>query len=303
MSFCFLYDTNGIIKEKQPNVSIWTNTNYYDSNIVGHILLDDTDATAQDAFAHSEKYLVQNNELVLQPYFTLTFANGTITATLNNPPGTPPTQATFSVLGQAYTRTLTNNQATLSLTIHPAVANQQISVTVSATGCVDESLNIGGSDSGVSMKMVTTTTPNTISPVYRKDGEAYYACLISTESLLADIGTGISLLAHFEYKKVPAALRLMNSLIAWAKSSTYTPFAPSAQDTSDITEITLTADETNVMNDITTNVLPNLYTTLANAFPSGGTKQLQYSNYAVHTQSTFNSFKDYMNDVQTLDWQ
>lgn len=269
----------------------------------GAVSFDDSDTTAQDAFAHSEKYLVQNGKLVLQPYFTLSFASGTVTATLNNPPGTPPTQVTFNVLGQAYTEALTNNQATLNLTIHPATANQQINVTASAIGCVDGSLNIGGSGTSIPLKVVTTTTPNTISPVYRKDGEAYYACLISTETLLADIGTGVSLLAHFQYKKVPAALRLMNSLITWAKSPTYAPFAPSAQDTSDITEITLTADETNALNDITANVLPSLYTTLANAFPSGGTKQLQYNRYVLDTQSSYKSFGDYVNDLNTLGWQ
>jgi hypothetical protein len=257
----------------------------------------------EEAYNAPGKYLYQNSQFVAQPYFTLIFANGTVNAALNNPPASPPAQVTFSALGQTYTETLTNGQATLALTLHPAIAGQQINVEVSATDCVSETLNIGGNGSFIPMKIVTTTTPNTISPVYRSDGEAYYANVIPPETLFADIGTANSLVTHFAFDKVPAALRLLNSLITWAKSPTYAPFSPSDQDTADVATITLTADELNGLSDVEANLMPSLYTTLANAYPHGGTKQLQYARYVADSQTSYTSFSDYVRDVQTLGWQ
>jgi hypothetical protein len=302
--YWFLYDSSGNIEESQRNdTTEWTNLNGY----AGVISFDESDSVAKDAFNNKDKYIIQNNELVLQPYFTLASAvsNGTtaITATLNNPPVTLPTQATFSVLGQTYTETLTNGQASLPLTLHPSIAEQQINVEVSAIGCVSGTLNIGGSGASIPMKVVTTTTPNTISPVYRSDGEAYYARVIPAETLFADIGTANSLVTHFAFDKVPAALRLMNSLINWAKNPTYAPFALSDQDTADVATITLSVDEVNGLADIETNLMPSLYTTLANAYPQEGIKQLQYARYVADSQTSYNSFSDYVRDVQTLGWQ
>jgi hypothetical protein len=306
-AYWFLYVTSTAEIYGPPykgNVDEWTNVPE-GCSVLGPI--DESDVTVTDAYNNPSHYLVQNEKLVLQPYFTLasTASNGTetIIAMLNNPPATTPTQVTFTVLGQTYTEALTNGQATLALTLHPAIVGQQINIEVSAAGCVSGTLNIGGSSSSIPMKVVTTTTPNTISPVYRSDGESYYAGVIPAETLFADIGTANSLVTHFSFDKVPATLRLMNSLITWAKNPVYTPFSPSAQDNADISTITLTVDELNGLSDIEANLMPSLYTTLANACPSGGSKQLQYARYLADSQTSYNSFSDYVRDMQTLGWE
>lgn len=110
--------------------------------------IPDSDPTATDAYQHPERYLVQNGELVLQPYITATASesNGeyTLVATINNPPSTPPTSVTFSIGSWTQNVTLTNNEASITVQVHPSLASYAVPVSVSATGCVGASTTIGG---------------------------------------------------------------------------------------------------------------------------------------------------------------
>ena len=247
---------------------------------------DDTDnpmpSDFQAAYNNPSQYLYENGKFVHQPYFTLANSNSTITATLNNPPATPPTSATFIVCGQTFTEALTNGQATLTLAIHPSVVTQAINVSVSATGCVGSSINIGGTASQVELQVYTPTGGiPTVAPTGAGSKaylSAYYALSpASLQSLLADIGTAVSLLTDVVF----------SVLVPFAQQSTYAP-------------LSLSANQSNALADIKANVLPNLFTTLSNAYPSGGVKQLQYADYTKDLAGSYKAYESYMSDLQNI---
>ena len=62
----------------------------------------------------------------------------------------------------------------------------------------------------------------------------------------------------------------------------------------------LTADQSNALADVRVNVLPNVFTTLANAYPSGGAKQLQYADMTADLAKTFTAFEAYSTDLQQI---
>ena len=58
--------------------------------------------------------------------------------------------------------------------------------------------------------------------------------------------------------------------------------------------------QANALSDIKANVLPNLFTTLANAYPSGGTKQLQYNDYVTGLSKIYDAYESYFTDLQNI---
>ncbi|WP_206923084.1 hypothetical protein, partial [Alicyclobacillus suci] len=218
--------------------------------------------------------------------FTLTSSTAnsqyTVTATLNNPPTTPPTSVTFTVAGQTFTETLTNGQATLTLAVHPSVATEQINVSVSASGCVGASINIGGSGTDVALQVVTPCggTP-TVGPAGANAVQflqTYYAVNSTTvEALLTNIATGMSLLNDAVFNVILPALQ----------ATTYTP-------------VTLSADQSNTFSDMKTNLLPNLFTTLANGYPIGGTEQMQFAAFVKNFQNAAANVTNFMQALQTF---
>lgn len=249
--------------------------------------IPDSDPTATDAYQHPERYLVQNGELVLQPYITATASesNGeyTLVATINNPPSTPPTSVTFSIGSWTQNVTLTNNEASITVQVHPSLASYAVPVSVSATGCVGASTTIGGTQKLPFPIQVVTPSGGTpmiapVGPGSKSFLAAYYSLSAgSLETYLADIGTVISLLTD----------AVFNVLFPALQQPTYTP-------------ISLSANQQNAYNDIKANALPNLYTTLNNAYPSGGTKQLQYAQYLTGLASTFKAYERYAQDLETI---
>ncbi|WP_206886523.1 hypothetical protein, partial [Alicyclobacillus mali (ex Roth et al. 2021)] len=84
--------------------------------------------------------------------------------------------------------------------------------------------------------------------------QQYYAVNSMTlEALLTNIATGMSLLSD----------AVLDVIIPALQAASYTP-------------LSLSADQQNTLSDIKANLLPSLFTTLANGYPSGGSKQMQY---------------------------
>ncbi|MCF8566924.1 hypothetical protein LLE49_19580 [Alicyclobacillus tolerans] len=302
--FWFLYDSTGTIKEKwETGATEWTNLNGY----AGAVSFALTDTTAQDAYANPSRYTVQKGALVAQPYWTLTNTSGTITATLNNPPATPPTSCTFTVCGQTYTETVTNGTATLTLQVHPSVANQQIDVAVSTTGCVDGVINIGGSSTDVSLQVIAPSggTP-TVGPVGTgavRYLQTFYAINNTTiEALMVNASTGINLLLEMAFVKQMAAMRLIQSMATYLQGLATNPWAPSTQDKSDLTtiDIAANANENNTVQDLLANVIPQQWTTLANAYPSGATKQMQYNAFVANFETGASNVSEFMQALATF---
>lgn len=274
------------------NIIAFYNDDIWDVTKIPATAVKITTSQYQDEIANQGKYVVSSGQLILnnRPKLTCTATqpatpNGqyTITATLSNPPATSPTSCTFTVAGQTYTAPISANQATLTVSVHPSVANQSINITASATGCVSGSTNIGGSKTDVGLQAYTPTgsTIPTIAPVGTGSKgflQSYYALSPATiYKLIADIGTVVGLLTD----------AVFNIIIPALQKSTYAP-------------ISLDANQTNTLNDVKTNVLPNLYTTLENAYPSGGSKQIQYADYETDLASSYKAFQDYMSDLQAI---
>ncbi len=282
MLYWFIYDQNGNIYYP-PQLSAsnpWSNPPATLTAI--SFAYPTTSATVVMAYTYPQRFLVQNGVLVEQSYFTVAVAQAsnsyTLTAMLNNPPATAPTDATFTILGQVYTETLTNGQATLTLDVHPSVANQQVQISVGATGCVSGTSMIGSIAPSTTLQVYTPTGGNpTVAPTSLAYLESYYASVIDPQTLFADIGTAVGMLMHTLYSKVLPALT----------QATYTP-------------ITLDVNETNAHADVVANVLPNIFTTLENAYPSGGSKSVQYAKYATDQSIANQSFAAYMQDMATI---
>lgn len=169
MYYFFLYDiVTGIILQppRKATSNPWPNppTSW---NVTSFAAID---TTAIIAAANPQWYLIQgaNPALVLQPYWTATATVSsntyTLTATLNNPPASPPTSATLTVAGGTVSASVSNNQATFTVALHPSIAAQQILATVSASGTVSGSTMLGGQSTGVPLKLSTATTPHTVVP-------------------------------------------------------------------------------------------------------------------------------------------
>lgn len=236
-------------------------------------------AAVQGAYLNPSRYLMQGSpvEPALQPYLTLAVAEAsgvyTVTATLNNPPATPPTDATFTVAGATYTEAISSNTATLALQIHPTIAGQQVTVSVSATGIVGASTTIGTAQPLIGQQSWTDSSGvNWVGP--GGAGSTAYvmganAATVSQADQANAIAVALGEVLHLLHDKIVPALQ----------AATYTPLA-------------LTADETNALNDLTANVIPTIVTTLDAIYPSGGTEMPTYARMKAAMTSIQTVVKD-----------
>jgi len=228
------------------------------------VQISDTLTNAQYLYGNPTAYEYTNGQIVQRPYFSLAYANNTVTATLELPPSTAPTSVTFAVAGQQYTASLTNGVATLSLAVHPSLASQQVIVTCSASGCVSGSLNLtGGTQQTIGLQVYTpsgTGSIPTVAPVGAGGIEyltKYYASLADPVALATNTGYAVELLYDVVF----------NILLPAFQKSTYTP-------------VSLDANQSNALADIQKNVLAYLYLSLEKVYPSGGSPMPQYQNMA-----------------------
>lgn len=238
----------------------------------------------------ANRYLVQGNppELVLQPYFTMSVTNTgnqyTVTATLNNPPSTPPSSVTFSVAGGTFDETLSNNQASCTFEIHPSFTTGSIPVTVSASGCVSATTFVGNQGNLPVAQIQIVTPPNGGVPIVGPASnvavqwlQQYYAVNNTTiEALLTNTFTALNVLYDTVFNVILPALQ----------QTSYTP-------------VSLTTNQQNAVSEIKSNVLANLVTTLANGYPSGASApQMQFGAFLQNWEKASQNMQAFMNDLQ-----
>ena len=253
------YDsTTGAI---QSAISAASDPQTYPANPGTPLYVDD--ATYPTLRRHLDWYCVQDGVPVAQPAWSVSAAAGTtsgqwtVTATLHNPPSTPPTSATFTVAGTTFTETVTSGQATLTLAIHPTLGNQRVTVTVSASGTASGSTAIGTDAPLIGQQIVTLSGIPTVSP--GGPGSLDYvlqaqASTVDPAQQINSLAVAVGEILHVLHAKVLPALQ----------ASAYTP-------------ITLSADETTALDDLTTNVLPAIVPRLATLYPSGGSPMPIYA--------------------------
>jgi hypothetical protein len=136
---------------------------------------DPLDATTQDAFANPSRYLVQNGELVAQPYFTLgtTTASGTmtVTATLNNAPSTLPADVKLQIAGNLYTLTLdpTTYKGSQTITTDASATVGTPMIEATATGVITATQPA----TGAPLKVTSVNSADTLVPANKSDYEGY----------------------------------------------------------------------------------------------------------------------------------
>lgn len=236
------------------------------------------------AYNFPERYLAQGSPVALveQPYFTTAASqNGatwTVTATLNNPPATAPTEVTFTVAGSQFTASLTSGVASFSVAVHPSVSIAQFTVTASAAGCATSRPQVIGGNAPASIP-VQVVTPSGGVPTIGPSGadavkylQSFYALNnTSVEALLTNALTGISLL----YDAV------FNVLLPAAQQAAYAPVA-------------LDANQTSAVAALKSGILGTLPTTLENGEPSGGTEQMQFGAFVQNFQSAAQNVTNFM---------
>jgi hypothetical protein len=295
MNYWFLYklDTGEIYGAPYLGTADqWTNIPD-GCGVLGPFPQDSAPQEVVDAFNNPQYYVVQDGELVKRPNFTLfitptsTQNQYTITAILDNPPDTPPTSCTITVAGTEYTATLTNNEATMTVNVHPSVVDQAIPVMVSSTGCVSGNATFGGTRADIRLQSFTPqgSTIPTIAPagVGSKPFLAnYWNSTVPQSYTEADVATALGLLMQTVYGIIlPSLTSGTNPLIA------------------------LDDNQKNAVKDIVNNILPYIPTTIENAapVPTNGQPQtydVHYQSYMQDMQASKTAFQNYMNDIQTI---
>lgn len=138
--------------------------------VLGPLYSADTNAIV--AYQYPQRFLVQGSPaaLVEQPWWNVTVAptsaanQYTITATLENPPSAPPSIATLTIAGSTLSGTVSSNQVSWTVAVHPSVATQSITATASTSGTVSGSTTFGGTAQEIGLQLVTTQSPPLIAP-------------------------------------------------------------------------------------------------------------------------------------------
>jgi hypothetical protein len=261
------------------------------------VIVDDSTTNAKDTLIRPTDYEYLSGAIIRLPYFTFSYGNGVLTATLNSPPSTIPTNCTFTVCDQTFTSAIksatigtpsvTTYSATLAINIHPSVLNQSINVSVTATGCVTGQIDIGGTQNNITLQVYTPTGGTlTVAPT-GTGSKAYLAIYWSGQAVsqaysLPDITSILNLLTHTVFGVMLPSL-----------TSGTTP------------TITLTANQKNGLTDLTNNVIPYTSITLEDIapVPSNGQAQsfeVHYEQYRQDIQPTKQALQNYADDLASI---
>jgi hypothetical protein len=273
------------------NGNIQTATTNYPNVVPPAQLLvaDETTPNAQAALGQPQNYMVQNGQIV--PAATLIIARTqqapaagsnfySWTISISASDGGSHT-VNLNIAG--HTQTVTT-PATVQVAIHQAVNNYHYPVIASGQGIVTQESFIGGNNLDVPSSQFYTDASGLlhIAPTQKATLLAYYTSLVQGASALADIATGIGMLLDAVFGKIIPALTSGTSPL-----------------------LTLSANAANAVNDIKSNILPNIPTTLENAAPkpatgSPQTYDLHYASFERHWSALQTAFDAYAADLQTI---
>lgn len=172
----------------------------------------------------------------------------TITATLNNPPATPPTSATMMIGTTAVSVPVTSGTATIPVSLHATLSGYSVPVQVSATGTVATTAMVGaGSKPPVDVQAIAPTT----------SGDPYVIGPTGTgaKTFCRQVAMGLTPETEMEVLTLSAqnlfltasmvADTLINKILPWAQQSAWSA-------------LTLTSEESAAITAFTTNLTPYL---------------------------------------------
>lgn len=201
-----------------------------------------------------------------KPFINMFYDGTNVIGTLVNGVAT---EATLSVMGKAIQVPIVNGQFTSPITVHEAVKNQRISVSVIADGFPHTTIEVGGANTDIPVQIYQNTSGvYNVVPLKNIDLANYWQnSLVDMQWGQADLATITGLLAHTLFHYVLPSMNL-----------------------------TLTAEEQNGLNDIQTNVLPVLPSTLANVNPDNVNVDIHYNSYKYHIAQAKQAMDRYVAD-------
>lgn len=231
-------------------------------------MVDDSDTGIKDLLSDMSSHKF-NDLMGTKPYITANY-NGTqlIANIINNP--NVSTVATVSMLGNTYACQIVDNQIVVPISIHPCVANVRLNATINVDGIPFSTIELGGSGANVESQIYFDgNSVYNVVPAKSSDlGSYWQSNLVDLSSVNVDLATITGILAH----------TLFNYVLP------------------NMTNLTLTTEEQNGLNEIKTNLLPLIPTILSNISPDGSTLDLHYASYRYHSNQAKQAIDNYMSD-------
>ena len=228
------------------------------------VVLDDTDNGVKDLLANVNSH--QFSEIMTgKPYITAIYDGTNVTGTLVN--GTA-TQATISILEQAYQVAVTNGQFTFPITLHPAVTDQHLTLNIRVDGFPYTFMEIGGRNSNVETAIYQDASGvYQVVPSKSADLANYWQNnLVDMSWSNVDLATADGIAIHTLFNYVLPSLNL-----------------------------TLTPQEEQAITEIQNNLLPYIATNLGN-ISDGTNTDIHYASYKMHTQQAKTAMEKYVAD-------
>jgi hypothetical protein len=237
-------------------------------------VLDSTDNGVKDLLSNTSSHTF-DSIMSNRQYVNVYYDNTNLIGTIKNPSANPPTSVNVSMLDQMINVPLANNSFTLPITIHPSVAEQRLEISVNADGCPPCYIEIGESNGNIPVQMYQDSNGvYHLIPQNNGDLALYWQNqLVNPTWNVADIATALGILMDAVFGK----------LIPQMQNASYAP-------------LSLTTAEENGLNDIKTNILSNVASTLANIQPDSTTTDVHYSSYRAHIANANQAMSNYVSD-------
>lgn len=282
MNYTFGYNASGTIVAATEGEG-----SFPGSNLETLTLDDTTTPTGVEVFAAMGQYKVESGKVVPAAYLTASYASGTITVTLNNPPSTPPTSITATVGTSTATLALASNQASMSVALHNSVP--VASVQFSASGVVGASAAVGiGRQPPVGLQLIPPAVsgdPYTIAPV-GPGSKAYLRAAY------------LGLTSETQIEILTEALQNLYVTAGATNHLLVTKILPALQAAS-YTPITLTTAEEASLNNWTANVIPSLLA-VSDLLDASGSPIPAYAELQGQAPQAYQGLQAYQQAVQSL---
>ncbi|MCL6442479.1 MAG: hypothetical protein K6T83_03270 [Alicyclobacillus sp.] len=215
------------------------------------------------------------------PYVTAYYTGSNLVVKLVNPPSPAPTTVPVSVCGQVIEAALTDNQATIPITVQESVTYANIQAAVIAPGFTPIMVQLGGYQNPQPVNMYQDESGvYNVAPTDKAYMANYYtANAFNPAYAMVDVSTWLGILTDL----------VVSYLIPNMENASYTP-------------LNITGDAGNALNDIKTNLVPNILTTLATANPAGGKTDTHWNSLKTHQAASKTAATKFLSEVEKIPW-
>jgi hypothetical protein len=248
-------------------------TNYNDK-LCFCTVLDSTDNGVKDLLSDISSHTF-DSIMTGRQYVSVSYDNTNLVGNIINPSTNPPTSVNVSVSDQVINVPVINNSFTLPITVHDAVSQQKLEISINTDGCPPCYIEIGESNGNIPVQMyqdangtyhLTTNTNEDLALYWQNK-------FVNSAWDTADIATALGILMDAVFGKI----------IPQMQNASYAP-------------LSLSTAETSGLNDIKTNILSQIASKLDNILPDGVTPDVHYSSYRAHIANANSAMSNYVSD-------